>query len=168
MAAVLNVRRRNEMFCLCVVLTTICAISTWVTAAPVDKATRDDLDSAVGSWELIEHQFAGKKQDPSKTVVTLARDDEDDNRDDNYEIKVDGKVVEAGILDFDADVSPKAYNVTQYAKFNKPGVFRGIYKIDGDKMTLCYNTNADAKRPSEFAAKEGSTNRLYVLKRIGK
>ncbi len=39
----------------------------------------------------------------------------------------------------------------------------GIYKLDGDQLTLCWAASGD--RPKQFATKPGDDTRLYVLKR---
>jgi uncharacterized protein (TIGR03067 family) len=41
----------------------------------------------------------------------------------------------------------------------------GIYKIDGDTLTLCMPKGDGARRPTEFATKESTTIVLVVLKR---
>jgi RNA polymerase sigma factor (sigma-70 family) len=47
------------------------------------------------------------------------------------------------------------------------GVWRGIYKLNGDSMTLCLNQNgATGNRPATFQAQSGAKNVfLYVLRR---
>ena len=40
----------------------------------------------------------------------------------------------------------------------------GIYKLDGDQLTLCYN-NTGKQRPGEFESKPGSSLALTILRR---
>jgi uncharacterized protein (TIGR03067 family) len=44
-------------------------------------------------------------------------------------------------------------------------LFKGIYRIDGDTMTLCWNADPGGIRPVDFSAGAGSTHRLIFLKR---
>ena len=44
-------------------------------------------------------------------------------------------------------------------------VLRGIYRIDGDTLTLCWNAEPGGVRPVDFTAKSGSNRRLVFLKR---
>jgi hypothetical protein len=43
----------------------------------------------------------------------------------------------------------------------------GIYKLDGDTLTICLEARGN-ERPTEFATKEGSVANLIVLKRVQK
>jgi thiol-disulfide isomerase/thioredoxin len=47
-----------------------------------------------------------------------------------------------------------------------PGTFKGIYKVDGDTLSLCLPANSDQERPGDFKAAPGTNQRLLVLKRL--
>lgn len=42
---------------------------------------------------------------------------------------------------------------------------REIYRLEGNKLTLCEPSHADAPRPTTFSAKKGEKQYLIVLKR---
>jgi uncharacterized protein (TIGR03067 family) len=50
------------------------------------------------------------------------------------------------------------------------GTSEGIYKLDGDELTICVASGGKngkpAPRPTEFAAKKGEHHALFVLKRV--
>jgi uncharacterized protein (TIGR03067 family) len=41
----------------------------------------------------------------------------------------------------------------------------GIWKIEGDTLTFCIPTNADADRPDAFVSTQESKNALYIMRR---
>jgi len=62
----------------------------------------------------------------------------------------------------DATTNPKQINVTN--KDNK--LEKGIYKIVGDTMTLCYS-DPNNDRPSKYEAPEGFKGGVFILKKGG-
>ncbi|HEY7311645.1 MAG TPA: sigma-70 family RNA polymerase sigma factor [Gemmataceae bacterium] len=62
----------------------------------------------------------------------------------------------------DPAAKPKAIDVMT----EKEGTFKGIYKLEGDTLTICATLGQeDGERPTEFVSKEGSSTMLFVLKR---
>ena len=64
-----------------------------------------------------------------------------------------------GTMTLDPKATPKTFDVAMEVG---GGVLRGLYKLDGDTLTLCY-PNIDRDRPVEFAAENGAY--LWVFKR---
>ena len=64
-----------------------------------------------------------------------------------------------------ADKQPKAMDLTVAEGPEKGQVFRAIYKIDGDTLTVCRNIKPDVDRPAEFGTKPDTGQMLVVWKR---
>jgi len=76
-------------------------------------------------------------------------------------------------LDLSADPKVMDWTTDPKGKFDDADKFaEGIYKLDGDTLTVCYhvrdNRFAKGNRPTEFKSDEGSDAMLIVLKRSKK
>jgi uncharacterized protein (TIGR03067 family) len=91
----------------------------------------------------------------------------DDSIKGNKIIFKDGKVAKAEDKDearaytIDDRKRPKTIDVTELDK----EVDRGIYKLDGDRLTLCFSEKPDGPRPTAFTSKEGEEQVLAELTR---
>jgi uncharacterized protein (TIGR03067 family) len=63
------------------------------------------------------------------------------------------------------DRNPRAIDLATSEE--RGGMSNGIYRIQGDELTLCL-TNSRSNRPTEFTAEKGSPNELLVLRRVPK
>jgi hypothetical protein len=65
-----------------------------------------------------------------------------------------------GGLYLDPTSKPRTYDFVMSTR-----TIEGIYSLDGNTLRLCYNIGTEARRPVGFAAKKGSRQVLFVLKR---
>lgn len=81
-----------------------------------------------------------------------------------------------GTFTLDPTTSPKSIdlkvNDLDFAELGAPVkipamTLRGIYKLDGDRITLCFPTDPDGKRPTEFAVAGKKKVALLTLGRAG-
>ena len=68
---------------------------------------------------------------------------------------------------FDPTKDPKAYDTTVTTGTHKGDKQYGIYKLDGDELTICL-ASSGSPRPKEFKAPDGSNDTLTVWKRQSK
>jgi uncharacterized protein (TIGR03067 family) len=133
--------------------------------APATKDTpKKDVPTIVGEW-VGEKAITGGKEKPvpeggidftftedGKLMVREGtRNDAASNKTGSY--KIDSKKTPAEI-----DIIPPADK--------KEATIQGIYKIEGDTLTLCISHDAD--RPTKFESPAGAKTMVMVLKRAKK
>jgi RNA polymerase sigma factor (sigma-70 family) len=122
-------------------------------AAGKDEAPKDE-DRIVGTWAVVSYEEGGQKA--ADETIKEAR----------VTFTADGKMTAkqgAQEQDYTYTLDP-ARNPREFSMTNDKGqVISGIYKFEGDKLTLCVARRGD--RPTEFASKEGTAVILEVLKR---
>jgi uncharacterized protein (TIGR03067 family) len=125
-----------------------------VTAEPDDK--KKDGDKIQGTWQAVSVERGGEKV-PEERVKEL-----------KLVFGADGNLALArgehelkGTYQLDASKKIKEINLKAEGE---KGVL-GIYKLDGDDLTICGVPDGEGDRPTEFAAKAGSKSKLIVFKR---
>jgi RNA polymerase sigma factor (sigma-70 family) len=135
------------------VLGTLQVLADKPAAAGKDEAPKDD-EKIVGTWTVESYEEGGQKAAEGaikEARVTFAADGKmtakQGGREQEYTYKLD-----------------PAKNPKEFSMMNDKGqTALGIYKLDGDTLTICVNRIGD--RPTEFASKEGTAIVLEVLKR---
>jgi uncharacterized protein (TIGR03067 family) len=125
---------------------------------PKDKEERTPVDPPAGEWSVEKIEEDGEvlrsknpaavewtaRFTPNKWILSARRSTIADQRVGYYQ---NGSV-------FEMDLSPEDPKTMR----------KGIWKIDGDRLLLCYGAPG-ADRPTDFAAPKDSGRKLYTLKR---
>jgi|ERR1051326_7125549 uncharacterized protein (TIGR03067 family) len=127
-------------------------------AVPADDAA-NDLKKLVGTWEEVSHSEDGKAKSADEIKgVTVVIDEKG-----NWQALKDGTVIVKGsVKKLDPSKKPREADWIVEG-FDMPVL--GIYEVKDDTWKHCF---AVAKRPTEFASKEGSGVTYIVLKRVKK
>ncbi len=128
-------------------------------AAQGKTVKRPDAEAIVGEWKVTSFVEEGEITPPEKY-----RSMRYVSTDGKGSIKIDGKVVAKFTLKLDSSKEPKQID-TELSEEHQIG----IYKLDGDKLTLCaraYIDNGD--RPTEFKSVKDSGLMLIEFERIKK
>ncbi len=114
-----------------------------------------------GKWSAVSLKHAGKSL-PEDLVKNFSCKIEEKS----YTNTLNGNVVEEGEYTFDDSKSPKTIDFDIKSGHNEGKKQIGIFKIDGEKMTIVL-AEADGKdRPTSFEVEEGNNVIEVVLERV--
>ena len=135
-------------------------------SAATPKAAADDARKLQGTWRVTKFVDQGEVPAPAEEVkhftfefrgdrVTIRKRKDDPGREMKYTLNPAKKPAW-----IDIDMGERA------------GVSEGIYKLDGDTLTLCVvggkRGGKPAPRPTEFKASKRHKYSLFVLKKVKK
>lgn len=130
--------------------------------AAVAVAVEGDMKAAQGVWSFESQEGNGERSSANLLKpLTLTIEGN------TFTIKLGDEVVQAGTQTFDATRTPKAVDATITRGQGKGQKMLGIYKLDGDALTVCFDPDGK-KRPTEFKAGAGSGTFMNVHKRVKK
>jgi uncharacterized protein (TIGR03067 family) len=133
-----------------------------VSAPALKEKPKADADP-IGEWEMQSTTISGRE---TKTTGRLVYSFTKAGK---WAIERDGKEL-ATTLDrrIEFDPKPPLPTIDLITNAASPTArLRGIYKIDGDTLTIC-GARGTTDRPTAFESPEGSGITMYVLKRVKK
>jgi uncharacterized protein (TIGR03067 family) len=146
---------------LAIVLLACAALAAAVTGADdKDEGTKDELKKFAGTWRTVSMISDGREieMDPFS-------DSEQVYEGTKVVFRFEGETRSEASVRLDPGASPKTIDLTYGTGALKGVVRKGIYKIDDNRITICW-TSLQGERPTEFQGKAGSGNQLTVLRRV--
>ena len=140
-------------------LATISVVVFLGAGQPKKAEVKDPALELQGGWKMVllfangEETPAGEATSGELLVV-----------DDGYRSKL-GATTETSTFKIDETRKPKTIDFTFSSGFLKGKSLKGIYKIEGDDLTICRGLSPETARPEEFAAPVDSGLLLVVWKR---
>jgi RNA polymerase sigma-70 factor (ECF subfamily) len=116
---------------------------------------KPDAEKLQGTWAIVSAERGGVAvPDDVKKWKTIVKDDK-------WTVWFTETQSKESTFKLDPAATPRGIDITG----PEGGVEAGIYKLEGDKLTICYELGPDSKRPGEFRTEPGSKQVLLVLQR---
>jgi uncharacterized protein (TIGR03067 family) len=128
-------------------------------AAPRPKADKDDLAKFDGAWVFTSWQHYGRalNEDSRQSARWSVKADK-------YKFEIDG-IEEEGTVKLDPSQNLPTINLAITEGNDKGKEQLGIYKIDGDSITMCFARPGVKDRPTDFTSTADNSNILVTIKR---
>jgi uncharacterized protein (TIGR03067 family) len=137
---------------------------SWPFAAPfaADEALRE-LERHQGTWRATSSIYEGQEA-PAEIVRSITRTVEKDH----VVWKRDGKSFAGTRIELDPARDPRTIDVIPDGGKDRGEHVLGIYKLEGDRLTICMAAPGKP-RPNEFKADKGSgwTLRTFTREKAG-
>ena len=118
---------------------------------PTPRKETSDLRRMQGTWDVVERSLGGRSVLREPTQITI--------RGTRFQFIVRGEVRSDWIVELGPTESPRRMDRRPFAGGGS-GLL-GIYRFDGDRLTLCYSQHG--ARPTQFESSSGAY--LMVLRR---
>jgi uncharacterized protein (TIGR03067 family) len=114
------------------------------------KGLEAESDKLKGTWLLVEGMVAGKTVRPPKGDVSTYTF----TKDNKLTVKTTGKPESQGTFKIDPAKTPMEIDFIHEAAMGRRKVDQGIYKIDGDNLTIAMEpSRPGANRPTTLDSK---------------
>lgn len=114
-------------------------------------------DPLEGIWELVFVEVDGETNQGSEMLLTCQKG--------SYTLKIGDRQIEAGKYKLDTQADPKTIDLEITDGDDRGKRQLGIWKRDGDQLTVCFAFPAAEVRPKEFKGGKGSKQILVRLKK---
>jgi uncharacterized protein (TIGR03067 family) len=147
-------------------MTSIAFVVLVASSARAENPAADELKKLQGNWQVTEVEARGKKagrDDPEiKSMRFVIKGDE---------LSVgsaDGGATRQKTFKVDPTKSPREIDLTSLDGQEKDTTAACIYKLDGDRLTICmpYFTKDPSTRPKEFKAGADDGFMVITLERV--
>jgi len=125
-----------------------------------EAAIKQDREKMLGTWIGVSLEQDGTKlEDEAAENMSVTFDAQG-----KFTVKVEGDEFMTGTYKLDPTKDPKEVDYS----WTQDGIQKkvvAIYKLDGDKLTVCGAEEGDETRPKEFESKSGSRRTQLTYKR---
>jgi uncharacterized protein (TIGR03067 family) len=124
-----------------------------------DNPSAADAERMQGVWEMAEYVVNGVAAPENMTRPWLLVVEGDVYNPGSGETSVEYR------FRLDPNLLPKSIDLAPLLPGSKGKYYRGVYKLDGETLTICRPLDIDDERPAGFTARDGSNLTRVVWKR---
>lgn len=139
-------------------LAVVVLVSAAAAPVPVPGPLERAKQAIQGEWQVVEAVGGGRQHPVRRAKIVVAGDRLELHNPDPM-----GTVV----FTLDPAANPSAIDLGP-TDGTKPGLLKGIYSLNNDRLILCLELTDGAERPKEFKSPKDSTIMLYTLERVKK
>jgi uncharacterized protein (TIGR03067 family) len=135
-----------------------CLLALSAGADPLDKAALKELKALEGDWALVRLEVEGKKHEPGageRMNLTIR----------GTKWSFSGTGEQGEVVALGTSSSPKLIDLKKTRRGGAAIVREGIYKLDGDTLTLALYQGTEKKRPTSFDTPTEAGTVVFVLQR---
>jgi uncharacterized protein (TIGR03067 family) len=122
-----------------------------------DNLKKEEMKKLQGPWVLISLTEDGRQLGIADFKLTFAGN--------KYTVTVAGRISLEGTFRIDPTKKPKVFEETHTSGAKRGQSSVGIYKLEGDRLTICLPETGKDNRPTGFVSKAGTGHELTVFKR---
>lgn len=139
------------------------AVLLFVVGTPLhaDDDPKKALEGLQGEWKLVGLTKNGVPE-PKNRLTTSSLTVSKSNITLN-----DGVNKPEGTFTIDTKTNPPMIDIQLTANAGNASLGKGIYKLEKDKLTICFSLNS-TDRPKEFKSEKGGAVGMWVLERVKK
>jgi uncharacterized protein (TIGR03067 family) len=131
---------------------------------PADDPNRDavikEMAKLEGTWKIVSIEIDGRKN--SEAAMKEFHEHSEVLKGDQWTAYHGDKIAAQQTFRLIPTKSPKTIDIFDT---NKTLLWRGIYSLDGDTLTICFRQPDKGERPTEFLSRPGSGSVMLVMKR---
>jgi uncharacterized protein (TIGR03067 family) len=121
---------------------------------PLQQVKTETTTKLEGRWIVVSHTLDGDEQDSKGDKVHIAKG--------RFTLEEHSGEVQKATYKEDTSKKPSHIDFTAVEGIQKGQVFKGIFMLTGNRLTLCLARPGD-DRPTEASSKEGSGHILIIL-----
>jgi uncharacterized protein (TIGR03067 family) len=120
---------------------------------------KKELEKLKGTWKLTSEVDSGTSIPPDPNEVFIFNGK-------NVQNKVGPKITDEFDLKLNLKENPKQIDLIPLKEPNKGVPSPAIYKIEGNKLTICVNFAPGGKRPNAFESNQTNRNIILTMEKM--